>query len=135
MHHFVRQFRGLPILWEKCHLTPLALRLFENFDAPVPGGFLAVVDFPKVEHLPLHDTPRGTPSVLHNALVAMLLAILHAKRAAQKHAAIVHGLIAAIKGWVFTTTTCREGSTETSTLIAWKPPKIGKINAQLSKSS
>src|SRR6266699_2746465 len=71
MHHFLRQFRGLPILRKKYHLMPFAPRLFENFDASAPGSFLAVVDFPQVEHLPLHDTLRGTPSVLHDAPVAL----------------------------------------------------------------
>src|SRR5206468_5455957 len=71
MHHFMRQFRGLPILRKKYHLMPFAPRLFENFDASAPGSFLAVVDFPQVEHLPLHDTLRGTPSVLHDAPVAL----------------------------------------------------------------
>jgi len=53
MHDFLRQFRGLPVLREKCHLTRLASRLLENFNAPAPRGFLTAVDFPQVQHLPL----------------------------------------------------------------------------------
>jgi diguanylate cyclase (GGDEF)-like protein len=91
MHGLLRQLRGFPVLRKQHHLTPLTARLVEHFDAPAPSRFLTVVDFPQVEYLPLHYPPRRTPSVLHDAPITMFLAILLAQRAAQEHAAIVHG--------------------------------------------
>jgi len=46
MHGLLRQVRGFPVLGKQHHLMPLAARLVEHFDAPAPGRFLAVVDFP-----------------------------------------------------------------------------------------
>src|SRR6266481_1329593 len=67
MHGLLRQLRGFPILRKQHHRMPLAARLVEHFDAPAPGRFLAVVDFPQVEHLPLHHTLRGPTTVLNDA--------------------------------------------------------------------
>ena len=79
-------------------LTPRAPRRFENFNAPAPSGLLAIIDLPQVQHLPLHDPPAPTASVLHDAPVAMLFAIFHSPRRAKKHAPIAHGWLREARG-------------------------------------
>ena len=98
MHGLLRQLRSFPVLGKQHHLMPLAARLVEHFDAPAPGRSLAVVDFPQVEHLPLHYTLRGPTTVLHDAPITMFLAILYATRAAKKHTAHCAPPVAVIKG-------------------------------------
>src|ERR1017187_6215471 len=108
MHHFVGELGRGPVLRKKHDLPPLTLRPFENFYTPAPGCFLAIVDLPQVQPLPLHHSARRTAPALHDAPVAMLLAVLDPARAAKKHTAIIHGPPYQARGKVFTTTPCAE---------------------------
>ena len=87
MHHIAVQRRRVPILGEQRDLSGLLAALVECLDRPAPRRALAVVDLAQIQHMPLHRPAAGHPAVLHDAPVAMLLAVLPAKLVAQKHAA------------------------------------------------
>jgi len=64
------------------------LILTEEFHGLAPGGFLSTVEFTEIKHMTLQDTTAHDPAVFDNAPVVMLLAILPAFLAAQKHVSI-----------------------------------------------
>lgn len=49
------QFRCLTIIREKGQLCRLIMSAIDHINGPAPPGFLAVIDFTKIEHLPLTD--------------------------------------------------------------------------------
>jgi len=59
----------------------------EHLEGLAPGLALAVVDLAEVEHGPLHPAPGGQTAALPKAPVPMLLAVLLAHMAAEKHGA------------------------------------------------
>lgn len=59
--------------------------LVEDLQRPAPGRFLRVVDLAEVEHLPLNHSVPGQPTRLHDAVVAVPLAVLEALLAAEEH--------------------------------------------------
>src|SRR5208283_5918723 len=75
------------ILGEQRDLPRVLASLVERLDRPAPGRPLAVVALAQIQHMPLHRSPARYPAVLHDAPVAVLLAVLPAKLVAQKHAA------------------------------------------------
>jgi hypothetical protein len=85
MHHIAVQRRGQAILRKQRDLSGLLATLIECLDRPTPRGALAVVDLAKVQHMPLHRPPAGHPTVLHDAPVAVLLAVLPTDLMAQEH--------------------------------------------------
>jgi hypothetical protein len=62
------------------------LGFIKDFQSLPPGPLLAVIDLSQKQDLPLHDPARTNPTVLDHAPVAVLLAVLDAPFAAQKHA-------------------------------------------------
>jgi hypothetical protein len=78
MHHIAVQRRCLPILGEQRDLSGLLAVLIERLDRPAPRSALAVIDLAKIQHVSLHRATARHPAVLHNAPVAVLLAVLPA---------------------------------------------------------
>ena len=86
MHHIAVQCRCLPILGEQRDLSGLLAVLVKRLNRPAPRRALAVIDLAQIQHMPLHRPPARHPAVLHDAPVAVLLAVLPANLVAQKHA-------------------------------------------------
>src|SRR5262249_5427648 len=63
------------------HLLPL----IENLDAPAPGNLLAIIDLAQLQHVSLDNSTLGYTPILHQTPIVMLLAILFARAASQKH--------------------------------------------------
>jgi hypothetical protein len=63
------------------HLLPL----IENLDTPVPRHLLVIVDLAQIEHVSLDNSALSYPPVLNQTPIVMLLAILFARAASQKH--------------------------------------------------
>src|SRR5665213_1576448 len=61
------------------------LRFIKYFQSPAPGRLLAVVNFAEIQHLPLRHFPRLQTPAFHHRVIAVLLAVLHPRVAAQKH--------------------------------------------------
>jgi hypothetical protein len=80
--------RGSTILGEQGALAGLALFLIEDGDRLLPGGALRVIDLAQVENVALHHTTPDPPA-LDDGPGAMLLAVLLALAALEKHAASV----------------------------------------------
>ena len=59
--------------------------LVEGFDHPTPRLALAVVDLAEIQHRPLNHLATGAPLALHDAPIAMLLAVLDPSVRAQEH--------------------------------------------------
>ena len=85
MHHIAVQRRCRTILRKQRDLSGLLAALVKRFDRLAPRGSLGVVDLAKIQHMPLHRPTAGHPAVLHDAPVAVLLAVLPANLVAQKH--------------------------------------------------
>jgi len=89
MHHVAIQRRRRPILGEQRDLPAALADFVKCLDRLTPGGSLAVVDLAQIQQVPLHRATAGHPAVLHNAPVAVLLAVLAANLVAQKHATTI----------------------------------------------
>ena len=85
MHHIAVQCRCLPILGEQRDLSGLLAVFVERLDRPAPRRALGIVDLAQIQHMPLHRAAARHPAVLHDAPVAVLLAVLPANLVAQKH--------------------------------------------------
>ena len=85
MHHIAIQCRCLPILGKQRDLSGLLAIFVERIDRPAPRRPLGIVDLAQVQHVSLHRAAAGDTTVLHDAPVAMLLAVLSANLVAQKH--------------------------------------------------
>ncbi len=59
--------------------------MVKQFHRSAPRCFLATIEFPQIEHVALKNAPSHNAAVFNNAPVKMLLAILAAFLAAQKH--------------------------------------------------
>jgi hypothetical protein len=57
----------------------------EDIDRFTPDLALTVVDLSKIKHLPLHHLTASDSAVFDQIPIAVLLAILLSRRAAQKH--------------------------------------------------
>jgi hypothetical protein len=85
MHHIAVQCRGLPILGEQRDLSSLLAVLVKCFDRLAPARPLDIVDLAQIQHMALQRPPARHSPVLHDAPVAVLLAVLTANLMAQKH--------------------------------------------------
>ena len=61
------------------------LPLIENLDTPAPRHLLVIVDLAEIEHVSLDNAALGYTPVLNQTPIVMLLAILFAHAASQKH--------------------------------------------------
>jgi hypothetical protein len=52
--------------------------LVERLDRPTPSRALGIVDLAQIKHMTLHRAAARHPAVLHDAPVAVLLAVLAA---------------------------------------------------------
>ena len=93
---------GRPILREQGALPGLALLFVEDFDGLLPGGALRVVDLAQVEDVALHDRASDA-TALDNGPGAMVLAVLLAHAAFEKHEASMAKTGREGRGWVATT--------------------------------
>lgn len=82
--------RNGSILREQTQRRVLLLTLVEDLQSLAPGRFLAIVDFPQIQHRPLRRLVLPHATVLHHAEVAMLLAIFFPDFGAQKHGPCHH---------------------------------------------
>src|SRR4051812_15152341 len=85
MHHITVQQRRCTILRKQRDLFATLPALVERLDRLAPGGALAVVDLAQIKHVPLHCPAAANPTVLHDAPIAVLFAVLAADLVAQKH--------------------------------------------------
>ena len=90
--------RRRAIFRKQRHLPRLRGVRVENLDRLAPRGFLAVVDLPQIENLPLRHPAVVQSTVLHHRPRTMLLAVLAANLVAQKHDAGLAPLPPAHKG-------------------------------------
>jgi hypothetical protein len=79
MHDIAIQWRRRTILRKQRDLFAGLLALIERLDRLAPGSTLAVVNLAQIQHVPLHRPAAGDPAVLHDAPVAVLLAVLAAQ--------------------------------------------------------
>jgi hypothetical protein len=80
--------------------TPLVTAFVKRFDALAPARTLAIVDLAEIQHVPLHRSAPGHASVLNDAPVAVLFAVLLTSLGAQKHAGrLSKPLLAAQETW------------------------------------
>ena len=79
MHDIAIQWRWRTILGKERDLFAGLPVLVERHDRLAPGGLLAVVDLAEIKHMPLHRSSAGYPAVLHDAPIAVLLAVFAAK--------------------------------------------------------
>ncbi len=75
MHDIAIQCRRRTILGKQRDLFAGLPALVERLDRLAPCGALAVVDLAQIKHVPLHRPAAGHPAVLHDAPVAVLLAV------------------------------------------------------------
>ena len=74
-----------PVLGKQTQGGVALLALIKDLQALAPGGLLLIVDLSQVQHRPLHRLLRAHPPVLDDAEIAVILAVLLAMAAAQKH--------------------------------------------------
>src|ERR1700677_3539200 len=79
VHHIAIQWRRRAILGEQCDLFAGLTVLVERLDRLAPRGALAVVDLAQIKYVSLHRPPARDPAVLHDAPIAVLLAVFAAK--------------------------------------------------------
>jgi len=85
LNHFTVQLRWPSVGRKQGDLSHEAVALLDHLDRFDPGGALGVVDFAKVENLPLDHFVVHCPVILNDTPIAMLFAILPANVIAQKH--------------------------------------------------
>src|SRR5277367_959388 len=85
MDHIAIQRRRRTILRKQRDLFAGTPALVERLDRLAPCGALAVVDLAQIKHVPLHRPAARYPTVLDDAPIAVLFAVLAAKLMAQKH--------------------------------------------------
>jgi hypothetical protein len=103
MDRLTGQFRRFAIIREKSKLGRLVMPSINHINGFAPPGLLAVVDFTKIEHLPLVDLAVRQPPVLDYGPVPVLLAILISLFRSQKHARILPDIDNKSRGQVGTT--------------------------------
>jgi hypothetical protein len=86
LHHITAKLGDLAVFRKDRHLSRLALALLNYLDHLTPGRLLLIIDLAEIEHLTLYDTITTTAPVLHDAPVAVFLAVLEAFGRTQKHA-------------------------------------------------
>jgi hypothetical protein len=74
---------------KKCQLGRLIMSAIDHINGPAPPGFLAVIDFTKIEHLPLTNLAVRQSLILDDGPVPMLLAVFISFFRSQKHARIL----------------------------------------------
>lgn len=84
--HRVGPLRREAIGRKERELARLPKVLVEDPDAALPRLPLAVVDLPKVEHVPVRHLPIAEPTALHHRPRAVLFAVLLADTTLQEHA-------------------------------------------------
>ena len=84
--HIAIQRRRRTVLGEQRDLPTVRTVLVQRLDRTTPGSLLRIVDLTVVQHVPLHRSTARNPAVLHDAPVAVLLAVLPANLVAKKHA-------------------------------------------------
>ncbi len=77
----------LAIFREKRDGPRSPLSMLQNLDRTPPSLSLAIVDLPKVEHVPLRDTAARNAMIFDDAPIAVLFAVLEPPCHPQKHAA------------------------------------------------
>jgi len=85
-----RALGNLAIVGKQTQRPASLLLLVEHVQRFQPRRLLRVIDFPQVHHRPLDRLPRRHPTILHDAEVAMILAVFLARRGPQKHPAQDH---------------------------------------------
>jgi hypothetical protein len=83
------QFRCFTIIREKRKLGRMAMPAIQHIDGLAPSSLLAVVDFTKVEHLPLADFAVRQSPVLNDRPIPMFLTIFISLFRSQKHVRIL----------------------------------------------
>jgi hypothetical protein len=82
----VRRMRGdRPVRGEQRQPQLPLTALLEGLDAAQPRRLLAVVDLAEVQHVAIHRPPVGTPALLRDAPVPMLLAVFDPAMALEVH--------------------------------------------------
>ena len=71
---------------EQRHLPRLPVALVNDFYRPLPRRSLAVVNFPKVKHVPVRHLAAPIPAALHDRPAAVRLTVLPALTTFQEHA-------------------------------------------------
>src|ERR1700730_16372751 len=85
-HRSIRQKTFATVLRKKRQRLRALAVLLKNLDRFAPRPFLAVVDLAQIKHVALNHAPETANAlVLHNAEIAVALAVLLANRSAQKH--------------------------------------------------
>ena len=74
-----------PILRKQRHRLRLGIAVLKHLDRAGPGPLLGIVDLAEIEHVTLGHPTVGQTPVLHEAPVAVVLAVLLAMAATQKH--------------------------------------------------
>ena len=87
--HIAIQRRRRTVLGEQRDLPTVRTVLVQRLDRTTPGSLLRIVDLTVVQHVPLHRSTARNPAVLHDAPVAVLLAVLPANLVAKKHAGTI----------------------------------------------
>jgi hypothetical protein len=85
LHAVERVGRQFPIVGEQAQAGVALLLLVEHIERLAPGRLLLVVDLTQVEHGTLHGPAARYATVLDDAEIAVVLAVLPTVGAAQKH--------------------------------------------------
>jgi hypothetical protein len=76
---------NLALRSHQCHGASYIFALIENLDAPTPSHLLAIVNLTQIQDMALDNAALGDTPVLHHTPILVLLAILFAPAASQKH--------------------------------------------------
>jgi len=72
---FAGKLRRLAIIGKQGHLPALTIIALKNINGFTPGSMLAVVNFAKIQHLPLDNALVRCTLVLNNAPVSVFFAV------------------------------------------------------------
>jgi hypothetical protein len=81
----VRARRRGQIIRKQRRLLREGIVLTEKIDGLAPRGFLAAIEFPEVEHMPLEHPPVVEPAILDHTPVEVFFAIFATFGATQEH--------------------------------------------------
>src|ERR1035437_7661772 len=82
---------NLPVVGKQTHAGVALFVFIEHIQCLAPRSLLLVVDLAQIQNRPLHRLVAGQSPILHDAEVAVILAVLLAVGAAQKHGKQQHG--------------------------------------------
>jgi hypothetical protein len=85
LNHFTVQLRWHSIGGEQGHLSHGPVAILDHLDCFDPGGALGVVDFAKVENLPLDHFGVHRPVILNDTPIAVLFAVFEPCFVSEEH--------------------------------------------------